>query len=130
MSVMKNVIATSRRCGQSSLAQYVPVIRGTDPEEVISPAADSDIVEGITLLDARWDGEEVPICKQPGSTVLATAGAGGWTKGMILGLDGANLARLKQYAAADHEIIVAVAEEAKSEGELGSCTLLLQRKTA
>lgn len=131
MPTMKNVVADARKNGNAgTMAQFIPVKKGTNPYEVVNCTADDDIVEGITLIDGRWNGEHVTICKQPGSTVLVKAGAGGWSAGDLLGLDSANLDSLIPYNSANNDIIVGEAEEATAEGKLGSVTLKLQNKTA
>lgn len=131
MAIQRNVQCVSYKSGEATIAQFVPVKLGTNAEEVVLCTALTDIVKGFTQIDSTYTGQEMSIATNKGATVFAYVGAGGWTKGTKLGLDGANYNRLITYNSATHDMVVAIAEETNATvGALGEVTLVLDVKTA
>lgn len=131
MGIQRNVQCVSFKSGEATIAKYVPVKLGSGAEEVIKCTAATDLVVGFTQIDSVVAGQEMSVATNKGATVLAFVGAGGWTKGAKLGLDGADLTRLITYASGTHDMVVAIAQETNATvGALGEVTLILDNKTA
>lgn len=87
MAVTKGLNPVSYKAGEA-LEIYIPVKMGTANNTVIKPTAATDIVVGVTTLDAA-SGANVPV--EPigsGKTIKMRVGSGGVTGGDIVGLDG------------------------------------------
>ena len=126
--VMRNVRTVSYKAG-AVIGQFVPVKLGTNAEEVVVPTAQTDIVRGITTIDSIRAGEGIDVAVNSDCTMTAKVGAGGWTKGALLGL-GADFISLITYNSTTHNQVIGIAEETLSDGEFGEITLKLQVKTA
>lgn len=83
MAVQKGVSGFSYKAG-GTMGKYEPVKLGTGDNEVIVPTAVTDIIVGVTQIDAVA-GDEVSVADK--GVVLMRVGSGGITKGNAVTLD-------------------------------------------
>lgn len=126
MAVQKGVLTKSYKAG-GTIGKYEPVKLGTNTGEVIVPAADSDLIIGVSMIDAEA-GQEVSVAYA--GTVKMRVGAAGILKGDKVGLDATDPTEVIAYNSANNDQVIGIAEIAESVDEYTQVALSLNTKTA
>lgn len=125
MAVQKDVRTASFEAG-GTIGQYEPV-KLTSANTVIVAAADSDLIVGVSQIDAT-SGEEVSVAI--GGITLMRVGTNGVTLNTTVGLDAADPTEIDTYASGDNDQIVGIAQATGVANDLVPVLLTLNAKTA
>ena len=129
MAVQKGVECISYEAG-GTIGQYEPVKRGSTANQVVVPTATSDIVVGVSQIDAT-SGEPISVCSKPGAVVLMRVGSGGVTDGDPVGIDSGDKTEIATITEAGNgstlKQIIGYAEETGVENQLIPVRLTLSK---
>lgn len=125
MTVQKGVEAVSYVAG-GTIGQYEPV-KLSAANTVIVAAADSDLIVGVSQVDAA-SGEEVSVAI--GGIVKMRVGVNGVTINTSVGLDAADPTEIDTYASGDNDQIIGIAQATGVANDLVPVQLTLNAKTA